>query len=92
MPAVLYTSVNPMKGMSIMETKLSAADAGALFDHHARIEVAVEEALQAFWTSVAESYPEVTSGDFDPMLEGLMISQASEWVEHWVAMNAPRTP
>jgi hypothetical protein len=56
----------------------------------ARIEEVTEKALQAFWKSVAESFPEIKEGDFDPMLEGLMSSNASGWVSLWVENNSPR--
>jgi hypothetical protein len=54
----------------------------------ARIEDAVGEALQAFWLAVAEKFPEVTTGDYDPMLEGIMYAEAEEWVGEWLRMNA----
>lgn len=56
-------------------------------DAGARIEAATGSALEAFWASIVESFPEATSGDFDIMLEGLMYSQAEDWVAHWVDMN-----
>jgi cell fate regulator YaaT (PSP1 superfamily) len=55
-----------------------------------RIEEATEKALQSFWESVSESFSEIEEGDFDPMLEGLMSSNASEWVSHWVEINSPK--
>lgn len=53
----------------------------------ARIEVAAEKALEAFWAAVVEEFPEITSGDFDPMLEGVMTSEAEGWVKHWFTVN-----
>lgn len=53
----------------------------------ARIELATEKALEAFWASIVEEFPEITSGDFDPMLEGSMTSEAEGWVKHWFAVN-----
>ena len=53
----------------------------------ARIEEAAGNALEAFWASIVESFPEATSGDFEPMMQGLMYSQAEDWIAHWVAMN-----
>lgn len=53
-----------------------------------RIEDAVGEALQAFWAAVVEKFPEITTGDYDPMLEGIMYAEAEEWVAEWLRMNA----
>jgi hypothetical protein len=53
----------------------------------ARIEVAAERALEAFWAAVVEEFPEITSGDFDPMLEGAMTAEAEGWITHWFAVN-----
>lgn len=57
-------------------------------DIEARIEETVEGALQAFWAAVVEKFPEVTTGDYDPMLEGIMYAEAEEWVAGWLRMNA----
>lgn len=56
-------------------------------DFEARLEETIEDALEAFWERVVENFPEATSGDFDPMYEGLMTFQATEWVRHWVKLN-----
>jgi cytoplasmic iron level regulating protein YaaA (DUF328/UPF0246 family) len=56
-------------------------------DTEARIEEAAGKALEAFWGSIVESFPEATSGDFEPMLQGLMYSQAEDWIAHWLDMN-----
>ncbi len=53
----------------------------------ARIEYAAEKALEAFWAAIVEEFPEITTGDFDPMLEGVMTSEAEGWVTHWFAVN-----
>jgi hypothetical protein len=53
----------------------------------ARIEMATETALEAFWAAIVEEFPEITSGDFDPMLEGAMTSEAEGWVKHWFTVN-----
>lgn len=53
----------------------------------ARLEEAIERALDKFWDSVGESFDEIGSGDFDPMYEGVMYQQATEWVEHWLSLN-----
>jgi hypothetical protein len=56
-------------------------------DIEARIEKAAGDALEAFWTSVVESFPEIKSGNYDPMFEGLMYSEAEDWIQHWLDMN-----
>lgn len=53
-----------------------------------RIEDAVGEALEAFWAAVAQKFPEVTTGDFDPMLAGIVYARAEDWVAEWLRMNA----
>jgi len=53
----------------------------------ARVEVAAEKALEAFWAAVVEEFPEITTGDFDPMLEGAMTAEAENWITHWTTVN-----
>lgn len=53
-----------------------------------RIEDAVGEALEAFWWAIVNKFPEVTTGDYDPMLEGIMYAEAEEWVAAWLRLNA----
>ena len=57
------------------------------FEMEARIEEAVDKAVEQFWASVVESFPEITGGDFDPMYEGVMYRQATDWLEHWLSCN-----
>ncbi len=54
----------------------------------ARLEEAVEKALDAFWASVVESYPEITTGDLDAMTEGAMYADAACWIEKWGSLNS----
>lgn len=54
----------------------------------ARSEEAVDVAIEAFWAAIVEKYPEIKSGDFTPMMQGLMYAQAGEWLEHWLDCNA----
>lgn len=53
----------------------------------AKIEEAVDKALEKFWSSIVESFPEISGGDFDPMYEGVMYQQATNWLEHWLSCN-----
>lgn len=52
-----------------------------------RLEEAIDKALEEFWDSIGHSFDEIGSGDFDPMYEGVMYQQATEWVEHWLSLN-----
>ena len=54
----------------------------------ARIEEAVLYGIQAFWDKVVEIFPESEGGDFDPMYEGAMYSEASDWIRHWLMLNS----
>lgn len=58
------------------------------FELEARLEEAIESALEVFWSSIVASFPEATSGDFDPMYEGVMTLEATNWVRHWLLVNA----
>lgn len=53
----------------------------------ARIEEAIQKAIESFWGSVVQSFPESEGGDFDPMYEGVMYQQATDWLRHWVELN-----
>lgn len=57
-------------------------------DTEKRMKKAIQEAEQAFWLSVAQSYPEAKSGDLDP---GMFIleNKMKEAVEAWVDVNIP---
>jgi len=58
--------------------------------NEAKAEDAIEDAVAAFWAVIVEKYPEIKSGDYMPMMEGLMYQQAGEWLEHWLDCNADR--
>jgi hypothetical protein len=49
----------------------------------------VEEALEAFWASVASAYPEATTGDLTPGAEFPLKKAATAAVEEWVEYNVP---
>lgn len=53
----------------------------------ARIEKAVDAGILSFWERVVEDFPEITGGEYDPMYEGIMWAQATEWLEHWLSLN-----
>ncbi len=54
-----------------------------------RVAEAVEKAREAFWASIAASYPEIKTGDMDP-LEDWEIETAMETaVKRWVHNNKP---
>ena len=50
-----------------------------------RIEAAVEDAQQIFWKSIAESFPEIKTGDFDKGME--MDDALIRFVRHWLEWN-----
>jgi hypothetical protein len=52
-----------------------------------RVKKAVEKAQDAFWMVIAKSFPEVKSGDFDPMASHQFDTACEKAVEHWIAMN-----
>lgn len=55
----------------------------------ARIEEAVLLGIEGFWAKVVETFPSVIGGDFDPMYEGAMYAEATDWVRHWLMCNSP---
>ena len=69
-----------MKGIAMTQTTT---------DLDARIEEAIDKAIESFWGSVVQSFPESEGGDFDPMYEGVMYQQATQWLEHWLTLNSP---
>ena len=73
-------SINSMKGIAMTQTTT---------DLDARIEEAIDKAIESFWGSVVQSFPESEGGDFDPMYEGVMYQQATQWLEHWLTLNSP---
>jgi len=67
-----------MKGIPMTKTTIEL---------DARIEEAIDKAIQAFWGSIVESFPVSTGGDFDPMYEGVMYHEATGWLRHWLELN-----
>lgn len=53
------------------------------------IESVVEDALSAFWASVAAAYPQATTGDMTPSGEVRLKRAAIAAVEEWVEYNVP---
>lgn len=54
------------------------------------IEEATERAMEDFWASVAESFPDAKSGDFDPMAELHFHTMCRAAVRAWVMWNVDR--
>ena len=50
-----------------------------------RIETAVEDAQLEFWKSIAESFPEIKTGDFEMGME--MDDALIGYVRHWLELN-----
>lgn len=55
----------------------------------ARITGAAEAALAAFWATVAERFPEITTGDLGPRTTVAIEDAAHDAVEAWVTLNLP---
>lgn len=64
-----------------MSTPIRSADA--------RITSALEAASDAFWLSIAQSFPEASSGDLPPCQQDAFDVAAREAVTAWVRGNAP---
>lgn len=52
-----------------------------------RLHEAVEQASQAFWSKVAELYPEAKSGDLDPMSDAFLETAMQQVVKAWIRNN-----
>lgn len=59
----------------------------AMVDDDARHETALREAEDAFWASIAGSYPEATSGDFPPDAQASFSDAMAAAVDTWLAAN-----
>ena len=51
------------------------------------VQAVADNAEQAFWAAVAESFPEAKSGDLDPMTAVRFSKAAKDAVREWVAWN-----
>ena len=47
------------------------------------------DAEQAFWKVIAEAYPEITTGDLDPVEAFALMLAMERAVNAWVYENAP---
>jgi hypothetical protein len=56
-----------------------------------RIERATEQALAAFWTTVARAFPETDTGDLDPARASVFEFDATRAVFDWVQTNLNNT-
>lgn len=54
-----------------------------------RIREAVRKARDAFWASIAESFPEVTTGDMSPGDDMALESGTNQVVATWLLWNHP---
>lgn len=68
-----------------------AIDAGVCFNppDEKRLSEATDKAEQAFWASIAESYPECTTGDLDPWVVHTLTEQMKTAARYWVRYNMP---
>lgn len=58
----------------------------------ARLSTAVTAALEAFWASIAQSYPEATSGDLDIGVDAHFDQIATATAGRWVQNNVRTSP
>jgi hypothetical protein len=55
------------------------------------VEEATSNALDAFWASVAPSFPSVVSGDVEPSVVMRLDRAAREAIALWVKANVPQS-
>ena len=53
------------------------------------IEKAIQDGEFAFWGEIIKHFPEVTGGDFDPILLAEMTISLKDYLEHWLFCNHP---
>ena len=53
-----------------------------------RLETAVTDAENAFWSEIAKSYPEAASGDLEPLIVHQLRETMRAAVKRWVELNA----
>lgn len=54
-----------------------------------RLGTALANAEECFWKSIAESFPEITTGDFEPSDVAAIRRSMRNAVRSWIALNAP---
>ena len=52
-----------------------------------KISKVVENELINFWVNIAKHFPEIRSGDIDPLLDFTFSQHAEEIVNHWYEVN-----
>ncbi len=52
-----------------------------------KIEGAATEALREFWRTVAQIFPEITSGDLDPLADHMFTEHAKHIIAKWIESN-----
>lgn len=58
-----------------------------LSEDQQKITAAVDDAMEAFWASVANSFPEAKTGDLDPGVDTHFSAAADKAVKAWVNSN-----
>ena len=56
-----------------------------------KIRTAVNQAEEAFWATIAEFFPEITTGDLDPLTSYSLLEKMKETVTIWHEVNSPTT-
>jgi hypothetical protein len=72
--------VEGKKGYEVLDEALLSED-------KKRLEEAVEKAGEAFWAVIAESYPEIKSGDFPPDATFAFDNAQEKAVKTWLGFN-----
>lgn len=57
-------------------------------DEDERLANALEKADAAFWSVIAEAYPEITTGDLDPFTVHGLCSEMESAVRAWITANS----
>ena len=56
-----------------------------------RLEDAVRNAEEVFWNSIAEDYPEITTGDLDPSTSIDLMLTMENAIDRWLIINNPKS-
>jgi hypothetical protein len=54
-----------------------------------KIRTAVNQAEEAFWATISEFFPEITTGDLDPLTSYSLLEEMKKAVTIWHEANSP---
>jgi hypothetical protein len=55
----------------------------------ARVITAIEAASEAFWTTFAAQFPEIRTGEFDPLTTEHFETAVDRAAREWLSLNRP---